>query len=407
MSTTKGTRRRAVRLTPEALRLLQDALVERWKASGEVGKLTREKKSEFLGLSVVTADRVLRGEGVDRPTLTLAFKNLGLSWREDYCAPSTALTPQGADSYPTPTLDEPPTLREAPVRGARLWPVVVGAVLMLGMMLGSNYVGDKPDHFNRLVMLSERAYHRADYATSRVFMRQALEIARKQERVPTLSEALRLAGDLERVYGNLAEARQLYFEAYTLRSSLSKARNMASLLTYLGETETELGMFDDAKAHLTEALERFDSASDQGGVVMVRRALGELAYRQGRYHDAGDQFDLALASVEDDAMRIDLMSLNALVLARHGQFQVARQQLAVSYNYWSTFNHARWLAKTQLRQAEVELLAGNRSDAVRLLTSSKATYSQIGDQAGIAACNKLEIGAGSPLLSSRSNVNSR
>lgn len=405
MSTTKGTRKRAVRLTPEALRLLQDALVEGWQKSGDTGKLTRERRAELLGLSVVTADRLFRGEGVDRPTLILAFSSLGLKWDEAFCAPDATPATQPLPS--PPDAPSPPEVRQGQ---ARLWPLVIGAILMFGLMMGSSYRSRASNwvaRFNEMVALSERYYHRADYPTARLYLKEAMTLAQKQENVSRLSEAMRLAGDLERVTGNLSEARRYYFDAYRMRRSLQSTRNLASLLTYLGETETDLGLHADAAEHLQEALQRFTTEADLGGVVMVQRALGELAYARGNYVEARRNFDLGLASAKGEAMRIDLLSLRALVQARQGDFRGAREQLDESYAYWSKQNHIRWIARMLLRRAEVELLAGEREQALRLLQESQSSYAQIGDQGGVRECRSLEMDSQPEIASSRSNVHSQ
>lgn len=405
MSTTKGTRKRAVRLTPEALRMLQDALVDRWQKSGGAGKLTRERRAELLGLSVVTADRLFRGEGVDRPTLILAFSSLGLKWDEAFCASEPALATQ---PLPSPPLAPPPP--EVKQNQPRMWPIIVGAVVMFGLMMGSSYrsrASDWVGRFDEKVALSERYYHRADYPTSRQYLEEAMTLAQKHENVSRLSEALRLAGDLERVTGNLSEARRYYFDAYRMRRSLQNTRNLASLLTYLGETETALGLHADAMEHLQEALQRFETETDHGGVVMVQRALGELAYTQGNYVLARRHYDLGLASVQDEAMQIDLLSLRALVQARQGDFRNAREHLDKCYAYWSKLNHIRWIARMRLRQAEVELLAGERKHALRLLQESQSYYAQIGDQGGVRECRSLQIDSGAEIASSRLNLDSQ
>src|SRR4051812_4110967 len=85
MNGQEPSRRRAVQLTPEALNNLKCALSEKWHLEERPGKLTREARAEILGISIATAERVLTGKGVDRPTLTLAFRNVGLSWHESYC----------------------------------------------------------------------------------------------------------------------------------------------------------------------------------------------------------------------------------------------------------------------------------------------------------------------------------
>src|SRR5690349_946323 len=86
----KQTRRRAVRLRPDALELLKATLAQTWAKNPGPGKFTREEKANLLGVSVATSQRILKGEGVDRPSLTLAFKNLGLEWEDSYCEPYPA-----------------------------------------------------------------------------------------------------------------------------------------------------------------------------------------------------------------------------------------------------------------------------------------------------------------------------
>lgn len=65
--------------------MLQEALNQAWASELRTGKLTREERARLLGLSLVTARRVLEGKPVDRPTLTIAFKSLGFAWDDSFC----------------------------------------------------------------------------------------------------------------------------------------------------------------------------------------------------------------------------------------------------------------------------------------------------------------------------------
>lgn len=406
MSTRTGTRKRAVRLTPEAMEVLQRALVERWQESGGAGKLTRERKAELLGLSVVTTDRLLKGEGVDRPSLTLAFFSLGLKWDESYCLLESA--PKVSDPVALPTPSPSQTIPKQ--SQSRIGLLVVGVFVMFGLMMGASYRARTTDwiaEFDQNLALSEKHYHRADFKTARELAKSAMALAQGHENVSRLSEAMRLAGDIERATGDITEAHRYYFDAFRMRRSLPSTRNLASLLTYLGETETELGLHQDAAGHLQEARRRFEEAADVGGIVMVQRALGELAYAQGNYPAARQHYDLGLASVQDEAMRIDLLSLRALVQARERDFKSAREQLDKSFTFWSLRNHIRWIATTKLRRAEVELLAGDRELAGRLIEECRSYYAQIGDQGGVRACKKLEVKSKTGVAPAGSNVHSQ
>src|SRR5437016_3331279 len=78
-------RRRAVILTPEGLEILRSSLFAGWAQDSAEGKLTREERARRLGVSLLTADRILGGNGVDRVSLMLAFKSLDVSWQDSYC----------------------------------------------------------------------------------------------------------------------------------------------------------------------------------------------------------------------------------------------------------------------------------------------------------------------------------
>lgn len=78
------TRRRAVRLTPQGLLLLKEALEKAEREQGLSGA-SREERARLLDVSVVTAGRILKREGVDRASLKAAFESLGLEWRDSLC----------------------------------------------------------------------------------------------------------------------------------------------------------------------------------------------------------------------------------------------------------------------------------------------------------------------------------
>ena len=55
--------------------------------------------------------------------------------------------------------------------------------------------------------------------------------------------------------------------------------------------------------------------------------------------------------------------------------------------FWKAEQHPRWIATTEFQLATVDLLSGDETNAVSLLTSSRSKYAELGDSYGEHNCN--------------------
>lgn len=386
------TRRRAVRLRPDALDLLTAALSEAWNRNPGSGKFTREEKARLLGVSLATSIRILKGQGVDRPTLATAFKSVGLTWDDAYCeldsqAPGVESPPE--PSPPAPSLQRPPQRRRL---DWRLAVVTVAVLLLLPFSLsGGSGEPDWYHAYSESVAMAEKAYHAADYQTARIHAQKAIDLARRHEAAGQMAEASRLAGDMAGASGDLEAAKTYYSDAITFRKSLGNMESLPSLREALGGVEIKLGQYAEARRNLMDSLEGFQSRNDQAGIAMACRGLGTLAHQQGLLDESEEWFERSLSALDKDkepGIVADVKARRALVLRDWGRLAEAKEILATCMAYWTSEQHPRWIARTRLQLATVERLAGNSAEAHEMLAKSRDEFANLGDSAGVAECQE-------------------
>lgn len=122
-------RSRSVRLGKGGISRLILAMESEQQKNSRGKRMTREQKGEILGgLSVATVDKLLQGRLVDRATVELAFRSVGLVLSDDDIVREALTQPgsEGAESSPS---------LEATKGRARRRPIVIVAVLMVILAL--------------------------------------------------------------------------------------------------------------------------------------------------------------------------------------------------------------------------------------------------------------------------------
>ena len=394
MSASKRSRNRAVKLTPEALEKLTAAVTRRWNESAASGRLTREARAEMLGVSVATAARIMAGEGVDRATLSHAFKMLRLPWDESYCEPVDRHDNQGA-GHRQPA--EP--VGHTSIR--RMWgrTLVIGSlsfaiILATGQQLifAKHPAGDAWRlEFHTVLAEGTASYHRGDYPSAERQLGRAIELARTHEAPRDLSSALRMAADLSAAQGDLHQAKNRYADALRLREVFKDDPAGPAILEALGALEARTGEYAQAQAHLDESLAGFRHAQDPVGVAMAMRNLGTLAFLKRDYALAQKWFASSLDTVSDrnkPDIETDVRGRQALVLRETGDLSQARSELQACLDYWKGRTHPRWIAVTEFQLGTVEA-RDHRSEAARnLFTSSLKGFRKVGDKAGAAEASQ-------------------
>lgn len=384
----KSRRRRAVSLTPDAIELLRSRLIECWSVSSAGQKLTREKRAQMLGLSIGTAERILHGEGVDRPSLLVAFKSIGLQWREEYSQGEKDNIESIKAIETTPL--HPASLEKRPPSRGKVWIACVAVTVFaftLWMLPRFGQTETWSSRYHMLIDSGTVAYQQAKYEQAFHDFNTALEIARAHEAAPHLSDVLRMLGDVAAAQGSLKLAKQHYSEALTMRKVLKHTRNEPAIFEALGSVEARMGEFSDAEIHLTKCLEGYTSQRDGTGIAMAYRSLGSLALRQKEYGQARRLFQAGLSTLSDlkkPDLEADILGQLAIIERDQGHYSEALEMLDRCLSHWQSINHPRWIASTQFNIGTVEYLSGNLEKGIQMVTQSKAAYQELGDAAGIA-----------------------
>lgn len=396
MDNRRSVRNRAVRLTPEGLELLKAGMVRAWESDPNRSKLTREARADILGVSLGTADRIMKQQGVDRSTLSLTFKKLGLTWDDRFCE----LVSRGKGEPEEPSADHSSaTLTRTPFR-QRPWRralLAVGGVLALVLAVAltqpptpESKESIRHSGFLENLTAAEQAYHKADYAAARYHLAQVLTFVEENPKAPELSLALRLAGDVASSEGKYTEALNSYRDALVIRRRTNRQPNtIPPLLEAIGDTELKLQNYESATGYFSECLQGYKSMGDLGGQAMALRGLGSAAAGLGNVAEAKRRFNEGLAVIEGQdsaAMAADIRARLALVLRDEGRLDEAKTMLANCLDYWQEAGHKRWIAKTRYELGTVEYLLGRANVAMMMLSQSRADYESLGDEGGVDAC---------------------
>lgn len=398
------TRRRAVRLTEEGVALLARAIAEQWEKGGCHERLTWKARAEMLGLSHGTTDRILSRQGVDRSSLLIAFKNVGLDWDDAFCESARAGEPaQGPGEEVLPAAVESiPALTSHETSRRRVWPVWAVAALLLVAVLylpASSAVekwrfGQRRaaalQEFQAESVAAQREYDAARFEPAKAHAERARRLAMEWQFAYDLATITCIDGYIAAGQGKLREAKQLFTRAMNLRQSIDQDTSL--ILEALADVETRLGEFDEAERHLQQSLAGARKGGNRTAATMALRNLGSLEFQRGRLAEASRYFDEALATFPGDPankdMETDIAARKALVLGRQGRHDEARSALERCLRYWQAKAHPRWIARTSFQIATVDRAAGRIEEARRRLDDARTAFRNVGDTAGVAECEE-------------------
>lgn len=396
-------------MKPEAIYLLNQALSDRWRLESKAGKLTREVRAELLGVSVVTMERLLSGGGVDRTTVRHAFNSLGLSWSDEL------LQPSGSSPEQPIVIVEPEqvevielaaeTRPKLSVRQISVVALLASALVPIGLLSLATRTetlhrksGDVAQSdaswrkdFNSILGDGTTRYNQGRYDEARVAIDQAVSIARTHRSADTLASALRMSGDLANSQGSLMQAKDCYTEALGLWKVLNNDVSKPAVEEALGDVETKLGEFDEARQDLMISLAGFRSSHEQAGVAMASRDLGSLCLEKHDPTQANQWFEQGLRAVQGLAQRdldVDILGRQALAFRELGKLQQAEAQLTSCLKYWTSRGHPRWIAVSEFQLGTVEAKQHHTREALALIEHSKAQFSTLGDKWGAAQSDK-------------------
>lgn len=401
----RGVRRRAVRLSDEALGLVQAALKERARSSGKA-RLTRPQRAALLGLSISTADRMLARTGNDQAVIEEAFAKLGIPWQESYAvwveqeAPPQTEPEEVLASTPPATTDPP--VAPAPRGQRRGWRLgVLVAAALVGVFALAGFMANKIAEGRltsgekarldvaRLISASRQANRSVRLDVALREARAAYQIAVRHGLADSMADSLRLQGDILAAQGRLPEAVECYEKALPLWKVLEADHGLACLFESLGIAEARLGRLDEAEHHLHEALKICRKLDDPGLSAGLMRGLGSIEAVRGNHAAAQRWYDAAGLHLKDrpsDAIHHDLRALQALLRRDKGEHDAALADLEQCLRYWQHSGQPRWIATTLLQIATVHAAAGRRAEADRLARDAQGLYESVGDRAGATMC---------------------
>ena len=399
MSQEKKTRTRAVALTEEGSRCLKQKLDEIWAGSPTVTKLTREVRADLLGLSVVTSDRVMKGEAVDRNSLRIAFKSVGLTWHDSFCISAPLKKEKGFDSkenliHQTPFQEV--AIDILPRRSVSPWIFVCSLTLVSVALLLTSYISN-PSPMDKVRQLHdeysrvEHEFHDGKLDLASSALPTLLKRSQSSDSAAALAEGFRLKGDILEAHGQFAEAKRSYESDLSIREALYHEKSKPPLWEAIGVVDTRLGNLSQANMFLTKALNGYQSFGDNVGVSMSCRDLGTVAFLNRAFDLSLSWFDRADKAVSREHkpdLKMDIIARRALVYRDQGSLQKAKEILNTCLAYWKNRNHLRWIAVTESQLASVETQLGHLRKAKALYASSSNLFVKVGDQAGYFEANQ-------------------
>jgi tetratricopeptide (TPR) repeat protein len=412
----RPTRRRAVYLRPEARERLLEALTARWQAAAPKRRLTRELRADLLGVSLATAERLLRGEGVDRATLALAFRSCHLELRDsDYSTEPPGAEPPGAEP-PEAVAPEPPVSMAVPaapaprasshLQAARRPALLAGIGLLLALAaFALKAPGRAPSvpewrqDFDATYQRGLDHYHHGRLDEAQLHLDRALTLSRANDSAYGFTYALRLAGDLAYARGRYAEAEALFLECLQARRRLSGERYTAELWEAIGNVQLRRGRLAEARASMAKSLAAHEASDHEVGMAMASRGLGSVAYEEGDLRAAREWFRRALAHLQgmnEPGMVVDLRGRLALIRHKEGRSEEALADLQTCLHYWKAQRALRWIALLELEIARVAADTGARQLAEQYAARSLDGFRKIGDRGNEAAAREFLVDVRGP-----------
>ncbi len=382
-------------LTPQALQLLVNATDEAWEKANGTKRMSLQKQAELLGSTKPTIKKVFNHVGVDKTTLILAFKSVGLDWSDDYCQRfedeiliSGSPNPEGRGILKA--------IVEVPSQRRHLhwiyYLVLASVVVVAYAFLREKpaYVRDSDSevrHVTELLDSGYEFYEHAQYDRARAVVNEARELATKHDIAGEMASALRLTAWLDVQAGQYELAEKNFKDAILLKYAIRNKGARYPLYEELADVQTLMGRFHDARASLKTAQAGYENMKDPNGVGLVLRDLGSVCYQEGKYGEAMDCFTRAKQKTCGDGKRATDSDINArlaLVYSKQHRFSEARALLSNCMEYWKKEkNHARWIATTNLQMGQVEEDAGNFETARHFYLFSQSGFEDLGDNGGL------------------------
>ena len=144
------------------------------------------------------------------------------------------------------------------------------------------------------------AAYRGDLEAAQRLGEAALAVAREIDQQWAVARGLLGMGDLARLSGQPAQARQYYNEAFSILREVRARPEMARCLAGLGRIEIGQGELELAGQHLAESIELSRSTGSRIGVIRGLETFAALAIAQGN-QDLAVRLAAAAASLRSQA----------------------------------------------------------------------------------------------------------
>lgn len=396
----KRTRQRAVQLKPQAAELLNRRAAEVWYSQNPGIRLTREKKADLMGVSVLTLDRILNGGKIDKSSLDIAFGSLQLELSEGYWYRVSSEASSGmSDASGQSRCRAKGQLFSGYLVGCLL---AVLAIFAFGFSVyrgSSTFASKWQREFETNFNNGFATYHSGKYAAARVHIDRAVALARNHRDAYNLSKALRLKGEILAVEGDHQHALMYFEDSLACMRGLQEFGWHAAILELIGNTSVRLGRYDEAKEAYNESLVRAKARNNLPeigaalrGLGAVEAATGDLKRAKSWFHEALDR----LGSQEPNMAR-DILARLALVWCEEGDHNKSLATLHDCLASWRSQLHPRWIARTEYQLAFVYWAKGDRITSRLYLAQALQRFRTVGDRSGIRDCQDLLLKLGSNL----------
>ena len=170
------------------------------------------------------------------------------------------------------------------------------------------------------------------------YLERALDLFEQSEDERGIAGSLDDIGSVLWLLSRYDEALHRSASALEKRRRLGDRRSIATSLVSIGNIERHQGLFDEAAACYREALEIRTAVRDPIGIAQAQNGLAMLEFQRGNLEVARDQWEEALASMEE----IGALPMQALLLNHLGEAALFEHHLGEAR---SRFDAAEQLAR--------------------------------------------------------------
>jgi tetratricopeptide (TPR) repeat protein len=207
--------------------------------------------------------------------------------------------------------------------------------------------------------------------------------------VPPLlrANALVFLGNLLRMQGELAGAREALSDALLLARHAGDAACAASALNSLGNVAAVSGDHDAAKRHYEECLELREQQGERGSQAITLANLGAVAMAQGRYADCETRLSqaavLARGLGELYALSNALTGLGN-VAAILGDYALAKARFTEALSLKAELGDRFGIANSQMNLGVVAADTGDYDDALTCYQQALSAFRELGERSAVA-----------------------